>query len=35
MWRRLEGDIRAMSEHLQAQLSECHEFVHLLEPIYK
>lgn len=35
MWQRLEGDIRAMSEHLTAQLRECHDFTHLLEPMYK
>lgn len=35
MWERLEGDIRLMSEHLQAQLKECHDFVSTLEPMYR
>eukprot|EP01032_Pedospumella_encystans_P008787 gene8787-10396_t len=35
MWSRLENDVKGMSEHLQAQLKECNEFRHTLEPIYK
>lgn len=35
MWQRLEGDISLMSEHLQAQLKECHEFLNTLQPIFK
>lgn len=35
MWQRLEGDIALMSEHLQAQLKDCHEFLQTLLPMFK
>jgi hypothetical protein len=35
MWQRLEADVGQMSEYLQAQLRDCHDFQHTLEPIYR
>ena len=35
MYIRLEEDIKAMGEHLTAQLKECMDFAATLEPIFK